>query len=144
MCISPRNDRLSRVRGAAAGALSIALAACMMGPEFREPHAPPVARVERGAPVADAIEAAGGTQRFSADADLPRDWWTLFRSCAIDDAVTDALVASPTLSSAAAALRESDDNLRAGVGVFYPQIDAAASASREKYSPLVSDRTSRR
>ncbi|MFM0326542.1 efflux transporter outer membrane subunit [Caballeronia glebae] len=117
-------------------ALLPALAACTMGPDFHEPPAPRVGHMERGAPVAGVIDAAGGSQRFSADATLPRDWWTKFGSSAIDRVVTDALVANPTLASAQAALRQSEDDVRAGAGVFYPQFDASMSASRQRYSSL--------
>ncbi|KAK45607.1 RND transporter [Caballeronia jiangsuensis] len=142
MYISRRNEFvrfLSAVRrGVCIGACALlcALPACTMGPNFHEPPAPRVGRIERGTPVADVIDAGGASQHFSADATLPRDWWTKFGSSAIDRVVTDALVANPTLASAQAALRQSEDDMRAGTGVFYPQIDASMSASRQKYSPL--------
>ncbi|MFM0136345.1 efflux transporter outer membrane subunit [Caballeronia grimmiae] len=117
-------------------ALLCAFSACTMGPNFDAPPAPRAERIEHGEPVADVMDAAGAAQRFSNDATLSRDWWTTFGSAAVDRAVTDALVANPTLASAQAALRESEDDMRAGAGVFYPQIDASFGASRQKYSPL--------
>ena len=66
--------------------------------------------------------------RRSASRPAPRltaDWWRLFRSPPLDAMVQQALANNPTLQAAEASLRQSQDNLRAGYGVFYPQVDAS-------------------
>jgi len=121
---------------AAAAAASALLAGCMVGPNFSRPPPPKVEQFEHGEPTRGPLVAEGVAQTFSAQAGVPTDWWTLFGSHAIDSAVDEALTASPTLEGAQAALRQSEDEMRAGAGVFFPQVDAGFGASRQKYSPL--------
>jgi outer membrane protein TolC len=109
---------------------------CMMGPDFLRPPPPKVSQFVTGGLPAQQMEAAGASQRFSALADLPTDWWTLFGSPAIDSAVSEALTGNATIESAQAALRQGEDEMRAGAGVFFPQVDAGFGASRQKYSPV--------
>src|SRR4030095_15676273 len=75
----------------------------------------------------------GALQRFVPGADLPAQWWTLFRSPPLDDLIRQALADSPTLAAAEAALREANENLAAGKGeLLYPAIDAKAAVTRQK------------
>ncbi|SAL64112.1 efflux transporter outer membrane subunit [Caballeronia humi] len=143
MSISLLNDPRALLRrslrtlfSAAALASALALAACTLGPDFSRPTPPRVSQFERGESVRGPLVAAGAAQTFAADIGLPVDWWTLFGSPAIDAAVDDALTGSPTLERSEAALRRSEDEVRAGAGVFSPQADAGFSGSRQRYSPL--------
>ncbi len=125
-----------RMSCAPAFALTAALlGGCAAGPDF-VPPAPPAAlgyTAEVPAPAA----AGGVTQRFAPGMALPADWWRQFRSPALDALVARALANSPTLQAAEASLRASRDNLRAGEGVFYPQVGAALGATRERSAPLL-------
>jgi NodT family efflux transporter outer membrane factor (OMF) lipoprotein len=78
-------------------------------------------------PVAD-----GRAQHFEPGAAIPAAWWQLFRSPALDARIAQALAANPTLQAAEATLRQSEDELRAGYGVFFPQVDVGGSATRER------------
>jgi NodT family efflux transporter outer membrane factor (OMF) lipoprotein len=49
--------------------------------------------------------------------------------------VTEALANNPTVQAAQASLRKSQDNLWAGYGVFFPQVDAGFAATRQQFSP---------
>lgn len=82
------------------------------------------------------MDSRGQTQALSASEPLTRDWWTRFGNRAIDSTVGEALTGSPTLDLAEATLRRSEHALRAGEGVFLPQADAQAGASRQRYAPL--------
>jgi NodT family efflux transporter outer membrane factor (OMF) lipoprotein len=124
------------LRRAAVLLLALPLDACMMGPNFSRPPPPKVDQFVTGGLPAEPMQAAGASQTFSAQADLPSDWWTLFGSLAIDNAVDEALTGNATIDSAQAALRQSEDEMRAGAGIFFPQIDAGFGASRQKFSPL--------
>jgi NodT family efflux transporter outer membrane factor (OMF) lipoprotein len=62
------------------------------------------------------------------------DWWHLFHSAELDAVVEDALTNNAGLSAAQASLRASQNNLRSGYGIFYPAIDANASATRQRNS----------
>lgn len=110
--------------------LCAALSACAVGPDFHRPDPPPGENV---LPVdARPFVADGHGQRFDEHAELPAQWWRAFASPDIDQLVADALAGSPGLASARATLRQSQDSLRAGYGVFLPEVDAAANASRQK------------
>ncbi|MFH0131852.1 efflux transporter outer membrane subunit [Variovorax sp. VaC1] len=113
------------------------LAGCAVGPDFVRPAAPGVDRYTREPQAAVTDIADGQSQRFMPDAGVPADWWRLFRSPSLDAAMQQALRHNPTLQSAEASLRQSQDNLRAGNGVFYPRVDAALAATRARTAPAV-------
>jgi NodT family efflux transporter outer membrane factor (OMF) lipoprotein len=127
------------VRTLAGFALAAALAGCMVGPNFREPAAPAVSSyTETPLPAqtssAPAAGSSGAAQSFSAG-ELPADWWTLFRSEALDRLVREGLAHSPTLDAARATLRQAQENYAAGRGAYlYPGVNAQLGASREKVS----------
>jgi len=112
------------------------IAGCAVGPNFKEPEAPAVDRYTSGEQPSSTITAEGEAQRFDQAVKLNADWWRLFNSPKLDAVMKDAFENNQTLKSAEASLRQSQDNLRAGYGVFFPQIDAGAGASRQKSSPL--------
>lgn len=114
------------------------LAGCAVGPDFRSPETPagaaytalplPAATVSAAAP-------GGGAQRFAPGEAISADWWASFRSPALDRLIRRALADSPTLAAAQAALRQAEENLRAQAGiVYFPTLDAKASAERQKIS----------
>jgi NodT family efflux transporter outer membrane factor (OMF) lipoprotein len=126
-CAAPR---------AIAVGIATLLAACAVGPDFKRP-APPDAQRYTHAPLTPATIAADGTaQRFNADLAPQADWWRLFASPELDATVQQAFAHNPTLQAAESSLHESQNNLRAGYGVFFPHLDAAASATRERTAPL--------
>lgn len=116
--------------------LTLLAAGCAVGPDFKEPEAPAVSRYTSGGQPSSTITAEGETQRFDENVALNADWWRLFNSTKLDAVMKDAFANNQTLKSAEASLRESQDNLRAGYGVFFPQIDVGAGASRQKSSSL--------
>jgi NodT family efflux transporter outer membrane factor (OMF) lipoprotein len=126
------------------GLLACLLAGCAAGPDFVRPAAPPGSGYLPSGPPAATAQAAGARQVFTPGAAVAPDWWRLFRSPALDRAMSDALAHNPTLQGAQAALRQSQEELRAGHGVFYPQLDLAFSASRQRTAPLTSGLTALR
>ena len=117
------------------GTLSISLVGCALGPDFVRPAPPLTDRYTRGAEPARTISADGQSQHFAKGAKVPANWWRLFNSAKLDAIITEAVAGSPSLQAAQASLRQSQDNLRAGYGVFFPQLDAGFDASRQKFSP---------
>jgi NodT family efflux transporter outer membrane factor (OMF) lipoprotein len=103
-------------------------AGCAVGPDFVHPDAPAVDRYDTVPTVLPAPGGADATQRLVAA--ITRDWWALLQSPDLDDAITQAIAASPTLESARAALAEADELVNAARGAYYPQIDGSAGASR--------------
>ncbi len=128
--------RSSFPRCAGLGLLLVLLSACAVGPDFVRPVPAETDRYTRGAQPAATLAADGLTQRFTADTALPADWWRLFGSPPLDAVVRKAIANNPTLQAAEASLRQSQDNLRAGYGVFYPRADAEFGAARERTAPL--------
>jgi len=112
-------------------------AGCMVGPDFVRPAPAQVDSYTRGALPATTEAGDGRSQRFGPAAELPADWWRLFGSPALDEAVRQALQHNPTLQSAEASLRQSQDELRAGHGIFYPQLDASFGATRARTAPVL-------
>ena len=129
------DSRSGRIAIGAALCGASLLAGCAVGPDFVRPVAPVVQHYTHEPPATDPLEAGGDTQRFVAGADLPDDWWRLFASAPLDATVRQALANSPTLQAAEASLRQSQDNLRAGDGVFYPRLDAGFGAERLRSAP---------
>ena len=111
------------------------MSACTVGPDFSRPAAPPQAAYVRN-PVAATLPAQGQAQHFSPGADVAFDWWRLFKSDALNSVVRLAIANNQTLQAAEASLRQSQNTLMAGHGVFYPQLDARAGATRERSSPV--------
>lgn len=112
-------------------AACFASSGCMVGPDFHRPAAPRDTKYTAAEP----SDANGHAPKFVDGADVSAKWWQWFRSPGLDSIVARALAANPGLEAARATLRENQDNLRAGYGVFFPQLDAKAGVSRQLYNP---------
>jgi NodT family efflux transporter outer membrane factor (OMF) lipoprotein len=120
--------------GLAAAVLS-GLIGCAVGPDFVRPKPPPVERYTHGAQPATTATADGQAQRFEPGARIAADWWRLFNSPKLAGVISEALANNQSLQAAQASLRQSQATLRAGYGVFYPQIGVSFDAQRQKFSP---------
>ncbi|WP_442680265.1 efflux transporter outer membrane subunit [Sphingomonas sp. ASY06-1R] len=111
------------------------LSGCAVGPNFHQPSAP-----------ADAAYAnVPANDHTVVEADIPGDWWTLFKSPAIDALVRRGIAANPDLAAARAALRQSQQLAAADHGAYLPSVDLATTVSRARNpdvlaSPLQSNR----
>ena len=111
------------------------LSGCAAGPDFVRPEAPKVTRYNHeGDPEATA-PVEGLSQRFENGAAPVANWWKLFNSRQLDAAVAQGLADNPGLQAAQSSLRQSQENLRAGSGIFYPQLSATFAENRERTSP---------
>jgi NodT family efflux transporter outer membrane factor (OMF) lipoprotein len=119
-----------------AGAALILLAGCAVGPDFSRPAAPKTDRYTREGLPSAFIATDGRSQRLNPTAQVQADWWKLFSSNALNQIVEEALASNPTLQAAQARLTESQDALRAGYGVFFPQADVDAGAKRQRVTPI--------
>ena len=112
---------------------------CTTGPDFLPPDAPRSTTygvTEEGAKTAEAQGPGGAGQRFTADMDIPAQWWELFHSEALDASVRTALEESPTLAQAMARLRLAQEEFNAAAGTArYPAVNAGVSAARQKVNP---------
>ena len=113
------------------------LGGCVLGPNFTRP-APPL--LDRYSNVAPSVMTGDGiTQTPVVGTGPAQAWWHAFASPALDALVATGLQASPSLSSARAALTQSRDLAQAGAGVFWPQINGSADATREHTTPTLLD-----
>lgn len=116
--------------------LAALLCGCAVGPDYARPETPaPGQYDDRGAPATEKTDTPhGAAQSFAPGASIPEQWWALYRSPALNDLVTQALLHNPDLDAAKASLRAAEENLLAGGGALYPTIGGDFSATRQKTS----------
>jgi len=136
--------RYGRSSGSILGVVvSLVLSSCAVGPNFKSPDAPVDASDNSYTPTAlpaqtaAAEGTAGVAQHFAFGQDIPAQWWTLFRSEALDQMIRGALQQSPDMASAQAALRQAQENLNAESGnLLYPNVSGKLSAERQRASAV--------
>ncbi|MGQ7933929.1 efflux transporter outer membrane subunit [Paraburkholderia sp. D1E] len=119
---------------------SAAVAGCMVGPDYRTPAAP-ATDTYTASPMpeqtASSPGAAGLPQRFVPGQDIPAAWWALFHCEPLDTLIRQALVNSPNIVAAQAALRQARENFSAQAGgSLLPSVDAQLGATREKVNGI--------
>ncbi|HZU52227.1 MAG TPA: efflux transporter outer membrane subunit, partial [Sphingomicrobium sp.] len=116
-------------------ALPLCLCSCVVGPNFKPPAAPSVSSYTpepAATTVATAGVHGGEGQRFIRGADIPAEWWTLFRSQELDSLIKEALAHNADLKAAEAALLVAHENTLAQHGAYAPKVSAGLSVTREK------------
>lgn len=113
----------------ACGASALALAGCVMGPDYKRPDTPAPTEF-RGAPTA---------AEASSIADLP--WWGVFNDPQLQGLIGEGLANNQDIKVAVARIEQA----RAQVGVarseYYPQVDYNAAAGGERtFVPLPNNR----
>ena len=111
------------------------LSGCTVGPDFVRPQTPSIDHYNHGQDPLETVSADGQSQRFDHGIGPIANWWHLFNSKQLDAAVAEGFANNPSLEAAQASLRQSNDNLQAGYGIFYPQLNAGFSPVRQLYSP---------
>ncbi|HUN76361.1 MAG TPA: efflux transporter outer membrane subunit [Steroidobacteraceae bacterium] len=137
--MSSRSDPWQRhiaTRLLVAAVLACALGSCAVGPNFHRPAPPAGTHYTSARDPSTTVSAQGVAQHFTPGAQVANDWWRLFNSKALQAIVSEALASNPGLQAAQASLRGSEYNLRAGYGIFYPQIRADAQGARERFAPV--------
>ncbi len=112
----------------------LALTGCAVGPNFVRPDPPAVDRYVPEGQALAIVPVNGQAQHFAQDVEVVANWWQLFQSPKLDALVQEAIGHNQNLQAAQASLQRSQENLRAGYGIFYPQIDLAAGLSRQRFS----------
>ena len=141
----------SIARGGSFAAIGLLLASCSVGPNFHEPAAPstekyynpeketapddgPAAAVpSQGSPATKSSQPAPAPlpqQALNVGADLPAQWWRLFKSPALDETLKLSLANSPTLAQANATLAQAEEQVRVAEAAFLPKIGANAGVQR--------------
>lgn len=135
--ITPQLEVCRLARLLSAAVLLGMLAACAVGPDFKQPDAPKVsALTEKPIPtqLATTPDVPGGSEQTLVESkDIPAKWWELFKSPELDILIRKALEQNPNLAAADAALRAAQENVSAQIGgQYFPKIGANASATREQ------------
>jgi len=121
-------------------AASCVLGGCAVGPDFQAPAAPTTTRYTvdpMPSSTAGAEPPSALTQRFVEARDIPGEWWTLFRSDALNALIGEALAANPDVKAAEAALRGAREDVLAQKGAFFPSVDAQVNPTRESIAPVL-------
>lgn len=135
MCQSRVHRPLRLPARVLAAIILMAMSACTVGPDFSRPPTPSQSGYTDN-PATTTVAAQGQAQLFLPGAEVARDWWRLFKSGSLDAVVRQATANNQTLQAAEASLRQSQDTLMAGHGIFYPHLDLHAGATRERNAPL--------
>jgi multidrug efflux system outer membrane protein len=101
-------------------ALSIALAACMMGPDYHRPT------VDRPQSFRYEVKEARQTANTA--------WWKQFKDPVLDDLIAEALANNKNVMIAAANIEQAAAVLTQVRAPLFPQISYGASASRQRFS----------
>jgi NodT family efflux transporter outer membrane factor (OMF) lipoprotein len=120
-----------------AALVSLLVAACAVGPDFKKPAAPSVSDYTAKPLPADltATNVVGGeAQHFTKGSDISADWWTLFHSEALNKLIEESLANNHDLKAAQAALSVARENVLAQRGAYYPSATGNFSASRQRQS----------
>jgi NodT family efflux transporter outer membrane factor (OMF) lipoprotein len=118
----------SRLR-ASASAVALLLTSCAVGPDFKVPPPPEVGTFLPGR-AADRVPG----RTVVRGAEIPAQWWELFRSPALDRVVQQGIVFNADLAAAEAAVRVAQANARAQRGALFPTVAGTFDASRQKVS----------
>jgi|SRR5271165_4408777 len=119
---------------AAAAALTLSTAACgVFGPDRNPPQMPSPVHYAAVDEPAQLPEADGVAQRLAMGARPPPQWWTMYRSDALDALVDEGLRNSPSLAAAQSTLKAAREGLRAQIGQsMLPSVDVGFSPARER------------
>jgi len=112
-------------RGLLAGCGALALAACMVGPDYERPAVPLPGAFAGAAPAAAPADS------------VPAQWWRLFGDPTLNDLVATALANNTDIFQAVGRVEEADANLRVVNSALSPQLTLGGSAARSAYSNKV-------
>ena len=107
--------------------VSQVLSGCAVGPDFK-PQAPPETSKYLSGPAADRVPG----HPLVHGAEIPSQWWELFRSPALNRIVQDGIAHNADLAAAEAAVRVAQANALAQRGALFPSVTGDFESSRQK------------
>lgn len=108
------------------------LSGCAVGPNFEAPSPPAVDSYLPGRAANQATNDRVAGRTIARGAEIPAQWWELFKSPALDSLVQDGLVHNADLAAAEAAVRAAQANALATRGTLFPVVGANFNASRQQ------------
>src|SRR5258708_15724856 len=115
------------------GFLALGLGGCAVGPHFTRPAAPPAARYTGDTLHGEDASASDNMQHIALGREIEGNWWTLFRSDAIDQLVKQAVAHNRSLAASTATLKQARALALAQAGSRAPQMDLTARVRRQTY-----------
>ena len=111
---------------------------CVVGPNYHRPSLPP-AQTYSPAPLPPSTAstpgiAVGAAQSLSTGSSISAQWWTLFRSPALNKLIDQSFTANPTIDAAVASLKEAQEDVSAQRGYFFPTVQVSYQGERTKLS----------
>jgi len=116
-------------------AILLGLSGCAVGPDFKSPDAPPGSSYLKGGIPKETLLANGSEQNFRIGNLVSAEWWKMFHSESLNSIVDKSLQGNAGLKASEASLRQSQDLLRAGYGVFFPQVAVGLNTQRASTAP---------
>ena len=113
--------------------ITVLLASCAVGPDFKRPDAPTAQRYTTTGLPSDTASADGISQSVQTGATLDPEWWRLFQSDVLNATAIRALEHNRTLVAAAATLAQAQELANARAGALAPKVDFTAGTGRQKY-----------
>ena len=107
------------------------LTGCAIGPDFRRPDTPHEDRYT--AVTSENGNTVEGRQRLVPGVAIAGDWWSLFRSDALDALARRALARNRTVAEANATLAQMQELAYAQAGTLYPQVGLTVGMGGQKY-----------
>lgn len=117
--------------------LSLMLIGCTVGPDFQSPKPPQTTSFTSSIMPQHTVamkDDQNKSQEFVVQQQITKEWWKLFHCEKLNKLINRGLQNSPSLQGALAALRQAEENLKGGMGGFFPTLDAQVAASRQKES----------
>jgi NodT family efflux transporter outer membrane factor (OMF) lipoprotein len=106
---------------------------CTVGPDFTRPTPPSAARYTADSLRGERARTDDKIQHIALGQKIAGEWWSLFRSDAIDELVKLAVAHNRNLTAAAATLKQAQELAFAQAGSQYPQVGLTAGAGRQQY-----------
>ncbi|MCX7098213.1 MAG: efflux transporter outer membrane subunit [Methylococcales bacterium] len=133
----PSNLAKLRVSAFGMALCGAVISGCALGPDFTEPASPDVKGYtdsKQAKQFTTVATASGAAQSIVLGKDIQGQWWTLFRSPALNQLIAKALQRSPDLQAALSALTQAQEVASAKQYALFPALDASFSNSHQKIS----------
>jgi NodT family efflux transporter outer membrane factor (OMF) lipoprotein len=105
----------------------MALCSCTVGPDFKPPAAP----AESALTPDHAAEKGAGDQHFAVGQKIAGDWWSLFRSDALNATLEQAIAGNRNIVAARATLAAAAESVNQAEAGLFPQVDLSAGPLRQ-------------
>jgi len=111
--------------------LTCLVASCSSGPNYEHPKPPTIQNYDtHGAPAEKDANKIGNDQKLNTGADIPGQWWQMFKSPSLDQTIKLAIKDNANLSAANAALAAAREEIIVARSGYLPKLGATAGTQR--------------